>query len=142
MQTFVVLFLGAALGPRLGALTVLLYLAQGAVGLPVFAGTPEKGLGLAYMAGPTGGFLIGFAAAAYVVGWLAEWGWGQSVPKLFLAMLLGHVVLFAFGVAWLAQLIGFEKAWMLGVVPFYAATIFKTALGAFVVPALWQLAKR
>jgi len=142
MQTFVVLFLGAALGPRLGALTVLLYLAQGAVGLPVFAGTPEKGLGLAYMAGPTGGFLIGFAAAAYVVGWLAERGWGQSVPKLFLAMLLGHVVLFAFGVAWLAQLIGIEKAWMLGVVPFYAATIFKTALGAFVVPALWQLAKR
>ena len=142
MQTFVVLFLGAALGPRLGALTVLLYLAQGAVGLPVFAGTPEKGLGLAYMAGPTGGFLIGFAVAAYVVGWLAERGWGQSVPKLFLAMLLGHVVLFAFGVAWLAQLIGIEKAWMLGVVPFYAATIFKTALGAFVVPALWQLAKR
>jgi len=142
MQTFVALFLGAALGPRLGALTVLLYLAQGAVGLPVFAGTPEKGLGLAYMAGPTGGFLIGFAAAAYVVGWLAERGWGQSVPKLFLAMLLGHVVLFAFGVAWLAQLIGIEKAWMLGVVPFYAATIFKTALGAFVVPALWQLAKR
>lgn len=142
MQTFVVLFLGAALGPRLGALTVLLYLAQGAIGLPVFAGTPEKGIGLAYMAGPTGGFLIGFAAAAYVVGWLAERGWGQSVPKLFLAMLLGHVVLFAFGVAWLAQLIGIEKAWMLGVVPFYAATIFKTALGAFVVPALWQLAKR
>src|SRR5690606_14969027 len=68
MQTFVVLFLGAALGPRLGALTVLLYLAQGALGLPVFAGTPEKGIGLAYMLGPTGGYLIGFVPAAYVVG--------------------------------------------------------------------------
>lgn len=142
MQTFVVLFLGAVLGPRLGALTVLLYLAQGAMGLPVFAGTPEKGVGLAYMAGPTGGYLIGFAAGAYVVGWLAERGWDRSVPRLFAAMLLGHVALFAFGLAWLTSLIGFEKAWLLGVVPFYAATLFKTALGACVVPALWQLAKR
>ena len=142
MQTFVVLFLGAALGPRLGALTVLLYLAQGALGLPVFAGTPEKGIGLAYMLGPTGGYLIGFVPAAYVVGWLAERGWDRSVPRLFVAMLLGHIVLFAFGVIWLAQLVGFEKAWALGVVPFYAATLFKTALGACLVPGLWQLAKR
>ncbi|MCL4767339.1 MAG: biotin transporter BioY [Hyphomicrobiaceae bacterium] len=142
MQTFVVLFLGAALGPRLGALTVLLYLAEGAVGLPVFAGTPEKGLGLAYLAGPTGGYLVGFAAGAYVVGWLAERGWDRSVPRLFLAMLLGHVVIFAFGLAWLTQLIGLEKAWMLGVTPFYAATLFKTALGACLVPAAWQLVRR
>lgn len=142
MQTFVALFLGAALGPRLGALTVMLYLAQGAMGLPVFAGTPEKGIGLAYMAGPTGGYLIGFAAGAYVVGWLAEQGWDRSVLRLFMAMLLGHLVIFAFGLAWLTTLIGFEKAWLLGVVPFYAATLFKTALGACVVPALWQLAKR
>lgn len=142
MQTFVALFLGAALGPRLGALTVLLYLAEGAMGLPVFAGTPEKGIGLAYMAGPTGGYLIGFAAGAYVVGWLAERGWDRSVPRLFLAMLLGHIAIFAFGLAWLTSLIGFEKAWMFGVVPFYAATVFKTALGACVVPALWQFAKR
>ena len=142
MQTFVVLFLGAALGARLGTLTVLLYLAEGAVGLPVFAGTPEKGIGLAYMAGPTGGYLIGFAVGAYVVGWLAERGWGRSVPRLFVAMFLGHVAIFAFGIAWLTYLIGFEKAWLVGVAPFYAATLFKTALGAFVVPALWQLAKR
>lgn len=142
MQTFVVLFLGAALGPRLGALTVLLYLAQGAGGLPVFAGTPEKGLGIAYMAGPTGGYLIGFVAAAFVVGWLAERGWDRSVLRLFVAMAVGHLVLFAFGVMWLAQLVGLEKAWLLGVVPFYAATLFKTALGACLMPALWQLAKR
>jgi len=142
MQTFVVLFLGAALGARLGALTVLLYLAEGALGLPVFAGTPEKGLGLAYMAGPTGGYLIGFVASAYAVGWLAERGWDRSVLRLFVAMLLGHVVLLAFGLVWLTQLIGFEKAWMLGIVPFYAATVFKTAFGACLVPALWQLVKR
>jgi biotin transport system substrate-specific component len=142
MQTFVVLFLGAALGARLGALTVLLYLAEGAVGLPVFAGTPEKGLGLAYMAGPTGGYLIGFVAGAFLVGWLAERGWDRSVPRLFVAMMLGHVVILGLGWAWLTQLIGFEKAWMVGVVPFYAATLFKTALGACMVPALWHLAKR
>ena len=142
MQTFVVLFLGAALGARLGALTVLLYLAEGALGLPVFAGTPEKGLGLAYMAGPTGGYLIGFVAGAYLVGWLAERGWDRSVPRLFVAMMLGHVVILGLGWAWLTQLIGFEKAWMVGVVPFYAATLFKTALGAYMVPALWHLAKR
>ncbi|HEX7073930.1 MAG TPA: biotin transporter BioY [Hyphomicrobiaceae bacterium] len=142
MQTFMVLFLGAALGPRLGALTVLLYLTQGAAGLPVFAGTPEKGLGIAYMAGPTGGYLLGFTAGAYVVGWLAERGWDRSVLRLFAAMALGHVVIFAFGVAWLTQLVGLEKAWLLGVTPFYAATLFKTALGACLMPALWQLAKR
>lgn len=142
MQTFVVLFLGAALGARLGALTVLLYLFEGALGLPVFAGTPGKGLGLAYMAGPTGGYLIGFAVGAYVVGWLAERGWDRSVPRLFAAMMLGHAVILGLGLAWLTQLIGFEKAWLLGITPFYAATLFKTALGACVVPALWQLAKR
>src|SRR5262249_11270176 len=87
MQTFVVLCLGAVLGPRLGATTVLLYLAEGAVGLPVFAGTPEKGLGLAYMAGPTGGYLVGFVAGAAVTGWLAERGWDRSIVRLFAAML-------------------------------------------------------
>jgi len=142
MQTFVVLFLGAALGARLGAAVVLLYLLEGALGLPVFAGTPEKGLGLAYMMGPTGGYLVGFVAGAYVVGWLAERGWGQSVPRLFVAMFVGHVVLLGFGYLWLASLIGADKAWMLGIVPFYAATVFKTALGAAVVPALWQLTRR
>lgn len=142
MQTFVVLFLGAALGARLAAATVLLYLLEGAFGLPVFAGTPEKGIGLAYMAGPTGGFLLGFLAGAYVVGWLAERGWDRSVPRLFLAMLVGHAVIFFFGVIWLSQLIGFQNAWQAGVAPFYAATVFKTALGAFLVAGLWQLVKR
>jgi biotin transport system substrate-specific component len=72
MQTFAVILIGAAFGWRLGTATVLFYLAQGAMGLPVFAGTPEKGIGLAYMAGPTGGYLLGFAARAFVTGWLAN----------------------------------------------------------------------
>lgn len=142
LQTLAIFALAAAYGMRLAGATLLIYLVEGALGLPVFAGTPEKGIGLAYMAGPTGGYLIGFAAGAYVVGWLAEQGWDRSVLRLFMAMLLGHLVIFAFGLAWLTTLIGFEKAWLLGVVPFYAATLFKTALGACVVPALWQLAKR
>jgi biotin transport system substrate-specific component len=142
MQTFVVLCLGAVLGPRLGTLTVAAYLLEGAAGLPVFAGTPEKGVGLAYFAGPTGGYLIGFMAGALVTGWLAERGWDRSVPRLFLAMLIGHAAIFAFGVAWLSYLIGFEKAWAGGVAPFYAATLFKTALGALLVPAAWRLQSR
>jgi biotin transport system substrate-specific component len=142
MQTMVVLCLGAALGSRLGTATVLLYLAEGAAGLPVFAGTPEKGLGLAYMAGPTGGYLVGFIAGAFLVGWLAERGWDRSVPRLFAAMLLGHVAIFVFGVSWLAELVGLEKAWLAGVAPFYAATLFKTALAAFLIPATWQLISR
>jgi biotin transport system substrate-specific component len=139
MQTFAVLCLGAVLGARLGALTVLLYLAEGAIGLPVFAGTPEKGIGFAYMTGPTGGYLVGFVIGAYVAGWFAERGWDRSIPRLFLAMLVGHVLIFVPGVLWLANLIGAEKAWTLGVAPFYAATLFKTALGAVLVPAAWRL---
>lgn len=137
MQTFVVLVLGAAYGWRLAAVTVLAYLAQGAVGIPVFAGTPEKGIGLAYMMGPTGGYLIGFLVAAIVVGLLAERGFDRSPFLLFAAMLLGHVVIFACGIAWLGSLIGYDKAWASGVAPFYYATLFKTALGALVVPAAW-----
>jgi biotin transport system substrate-specific component len=137
MQTFVVLVLGAAYGWRLAAVTVLAYLAQGAVGIPVFAGTPEKGIGLAYMMGPTGGYLIGFLVAAIVVGLLAERGFDRSPFLLFAAMLLGHVVIFACGIAWLGSLIGYDKAWASGVAPFYYATLFKTALGALIVPAAW-----
>jgi biotin transport system substrate-specific component len=107
---------------------VLVYLAEGAAGLPVFAGTPEKGIGLAYMAGPTGGYLVGFAAAALVTGWLAERGWTRDLPRLAIMMLLGHVAIFACGVGWLALSIGWGKAVAVGLTPFWAATALKTAL--------------
>lgn len=142
MQTFVVLALAAALGARLGTATVLLYLAQGAVGLPVFAGTPEKGLGLAYMAGPTGGYLIGFLIAAFVVGTLAERGFDRTIPRMFAAVALGHAIIFAFGWGWLATLVGADKAWVVGVAPFYAATLAKTSLAALTLPAAWALVRR
>jgi len=140
MQTLAVLIIGSAFGWRLGAATVLFYLAQGAMGLPVFAGTPEKGIGLAYMVGPTGGYLLGFVAGAALVGWLAERGWSGSLAWWLAAMFLGHVVIFAFGTAWLGTLIGLEKAWMLGVAPFYLATLFKTLLAALCMKAGWSVA--
>ena len=137
LQTLVVLVIGASFGWRLGAATVLLYLAEGAAGLPVFAGTPEKGIGLAYMMGSTGGYLAGFVLAALLTGFMAERGLTKSIPGALLTMALGHAVIFAAGFAWLATLMGVDKAFMLGVAPFYAATAIKTALGAALLPASW-----
>ena len=99
LQTLVVLVLGAAYGGRLGAATVIVYLAEGAVGLPVFAGPVG---GLAPLMGPTAGYLLGFVAAALITGWLSERGWDGSVPLLFVAMGLGHIVILAAGFGWLA----------------------------------------
>jgi biotin transport system substrate-specific component len=138
MQTFVVVGLGAALGWRLGAATVALYLLEGALGLPVFAGTPEKGLGLAYMAGPTGGYLLGFVIAAAATGWLAERGLDRNILTMSLATLAGTAIIFIPGVAWLAWLIGWEKALQFGLYPFVLGGIAKSLLAAIVFPAAWK----
>ena len=142
MQTFVVLVLGAAYGPRLGMATMLLYFVEGAMGLPVFAGTPEKGIGIAYMMGPTGGYLAGFVLAAGLTGWMAERGWDRSVAGVLIAMSLGHLLILGIGALWLAQLIGWEKAWLFGLAPFWAATILKTLLAAAALPLAWRLTGR
>ena len=144
MQTFVVLFLGFALGSRLGAATVLLYLVEGALGLPVFAGTPEKGIGLAYMVGPTGGFLAGFVVAAYVTGWLAERGFDRRLVTAALASLAGLVPIYALGLAWLGAVIGWDKPVLeFGLYPFLPAEALKLALLAAVLPLAWRgLSKR
>ena len=110
LQTLVVLLIGVAFGWRMGSATVLAYLAQGALGLPVFAGTPEKGLGLLYMAGPTGGYLVGFALAAGLTGWLAERGLDRSAIGTAIAMIAGNLVIYVIGLIWLANFVGFEKA--------------------------------
>jgi biotin transport system substrate-specific component len=135
LQTLVVLMIGAAYGWRLGSATVIAYLAEGAVGLPVFAGPVG---GLAPLVGPTAGYLAGFVAAAFITGWLSERGWDRSVPRLFVAMGLGHIVILAAGFAWLAfgMKLGVEKAWLVGIVPFVAASVIKNALGAAFVPAI------
>jgi len=136
MQTLAVLVIGAAFGWRLGALTILAYLAEGAMGLPVFAG---KGAGLGYMMGPTGGYLLGFILAAAVTGYLSERGYTRSVVGALAVMALGHVVLFVPGYLWLASLFGAQKAYAVGIAPFYLATLLKTGLGAALLPAAWRI---
>jgi len=141
LQTLVVLMIGAAYGARLGAATVLAYLAEGAIGLPVFAGPVG---GLAPLFGPTAGYLAGFVVAAFVTGWLAERGWDGSVVRLFVAMALGHIAILGLGFGWLAfgLHLGVEKAWLVGVAPFIAASLVKNALGAALLPALRHLLDR
>ena len=143
IQTFVVFLIGVAFGWRLGAVTLLLYMAEGAAGLPVFAGTPEKGIGLTYMAGPTGGYLLGFVIAALIVGWLAQRGWDRNVLKTIVAMLLGTVVIYLPGVLWLGATIGWDKPVLdYGLTPFLLGDAFKIALAAAVLPLTWKILRR
>jgi len=148
MQTFAILVIGMAYGARLGGATVLLYLAEGALGLPVFAG----GGGIAYFTGPTTGYLVGFLAAAVIVGALAERGWDRSVSKTLLANTLGTLVIFIPGVLWLAAFLmrangldaptGLMSAWTAGALPFLAGAAAKIALAAAVMPLAWRLVGR
>lgn len=151
LQTLAVLLIGAAYGSRLGAATVVLYILEGMAGLPVFTNTPPLVAGPAYMLTPTGGFLIGFVFAAYIVGFFAERGYDRSIAKLAGVMLLAEVVLFACGFAWFANFallasgafgIGAEKAWAYGVQPFLAGEFVKVALAATIMPTLWSLLSR
>ncbi len=136
LQTLAIMVIAASFGMRLGIATLLLYLAEGAFGLPVFAGTPEKGIGLAYMIGPTGGYLVGFVLAVGLVGWLAERGFDGNVFKLFGVMLAGDVVIFALGIFWLGTVLGWDKPvldW--GLYPFILGDVTKIALAASAVVA-------
>lgn len=142
MQPLAVIGLALALGRNLGVATVLFYLAQGAAGLPVFTGTPEKGIGLAYMAGPTGGYLVGFLLAAVVVGALADRGWSKSFGLALVAAAVGLVLNYAPGVAWLSTFYGLEKAVQFGVMPFIVKDIVAAALAGLIIPALWALARK
>ena len=142
LQTLAVLIIGMAYGWRLGAATVALYLAQGAVGLPVFAGTPEKGIGLAYMIGPTGGFLLGFLLAALAVGYLAERGWDRNIFTTAGAMLIGNVLIYVPGLFWLASIIGWNKSIEFGITPFLMGDLFKLVLAALFMPLIWNTVEK
>lgn len=137
LQTLAVLLIAATFGFRLGVATLLLYLLEGAVGFPVFQSTPEKGIGLAYMVGPTGGFLIGFLMMTAIVGWAVDRGWGRSVLKLFAVMLVAEAVMMALGFSWLAYLIGAEKSWQFGVAPFILPDLIKVGIAAALPPAVY-----
>ncbi len=140
-QTFAVLMVGALLGSRRGALSVLAYLMQGLAGLPVFS---HGRAGLAVFFGPTGGYLVGFVLAAYVVGRLAEWGWDRRPVTTILAMMLGNVVLYGCGLAWLACLVHLlgrplGSVLAVGLYPFLPGEIVKIALATTLLPAGWAL---
>lgn len=137
MQTLVVLVLGMTLGSRLAFATLALYLAEGMAGLPVFAGTPEKGVGLAYMMGPTGGYLLGYLFAATLTGWLAERGFDRTLPRAALALLIGNLAIYLPGLAWLGSVVGWDKPVLqYGLIPFLAGDALKLALGACLLPLL------
>ncbi len=146
LQTLVVMALGAALGARLAVAAVVLYVVQGALGMPVFANTPPLVPGLAYLFGPTGGFLLGFAAAAGLIGAAADRGAMRSPLYFAIVLAFGNVVLLAIGFAWLALVaqtasggmgIGFAKAWAIGVQPFMLANTIKLAIAALAIPLLY-----
>jgi len=138
MQTLVVLLIGMSYGPRLGAITIAAYLAQGAMGLPVFA----SGAGLLYMAGPTGGYLAGFLAASIVMGALAQRGWGKTAASTALAMIIGNLVIYALGVAWLANLFGMSVAINAGVLPFLYGDALKIVIAAGLMPFAWNMVSK
>ena len=140
MQTFVVLFLGIALGPKIGLLTVSLYLFEGIFGLPVFAGTPEKGIGLTYFMGPTGGYLVGFLVATYVAGsFKYEINFSfKNLIKLIFAVSLIYI----FGLLWLGSLIGWDKPiFQFGAQPFLLAELFKMLILSIIAGSLYKIKK-
>ncbi len=135
-QTLAVLLVGALLGSRRGGLCLLTYLVEGIAGLPVFAGGAT---GLAHLLGPAGGYLIGFTAAAYITGLLAERGWDRRTETTLLAMLLGNAVIYAFGLPWLAFFAGVGRVLPLGLYPFIAGDLLKSILAAMLLPSGWRM---
>tara|TARA_B100001123_G_scaffold698_1_gene963 strand:- start:52 stop:603 length:552 start_codon:yes stop_codon:yes gene_type:complete len=139
MQTFVVLFLGIVLGPKIGLLTISLYLFEGIFGLPVFAGTPEKGIGLVYFIGPTMGYLIGFLIAAYFAG---SFKYDKGLINTFLKLIFSVSFIYLFGLLWLGFLIGWDKPiFKLGAQPFLLAELFKMLILTIIAGSLNKIKK-
>jgi len=137
-QTFAVLMIGALFGTWRGSLSVFLYIIIGVVGLPVFA----TGVGFAALKGFTGGYLIGFVPAAYIVGILAERGWDRQIGTTFLAMVFGNMAIYAFGLLWLCCLMGVNKTVLtVGLYPFIVGDVIKIALAAMLLPSGWKWLK-
>ena len=153
MQTFVVLFLGIVLGPKIGLLTVSLYLFEGIFGLPVFAGTPEKGVGIIYFTGPTMGYLIGFLVAVYFAGilnfnkYLLEVlskysNYWINFIYIFMALIFSVSFIYILGLFWLGTLIGWDKPiFKLGAEPFLLAELFKITLLTVLYPWIVKIRK-
>lgn len=141
MQTFAVLTLGVAYGWRLGGGTLLLYLAEGAAGLPVFAGGWSEGGGYQILYGPTAGYLVGFVVAAAVCGRLAERGWDRSLSRTAAAMVIGNAIIYLFGLPWLKYALALDWHTTVdgGLMPFLLGDALKLALGACLLPFAWRV---
>ena len=138
LQTLAIFAIAAAYGRNLAVATLLAYIAEGAAGLPVFT----QGAGLAYLAGPTAGYLAGFVIAAAIVGAAADRGWSAHPVKLGAAMLAGEAVVLVLGAAWMISLFGMEKGLAYGVGPFIVTDLVKLALAAALVTAASGLIAR
>ena len=139
MQTFVVVLMGVTFGWKIGVATISLYLFQGIIGFPVFAGTPEKGLGLIYFIGPTMGYLIGFLFAAFLAGYL---NLKTNIFLIFLKLILSVSIIYILGILWLGHLIGWDKPLLeLGLMPFLLAELFKISLLTIITKKLIKFRK-
>lgn len=142
-QTLAVLFTGAVLGSRRGALALLLYLVEGAVGLPVFAPSVTLPPGLGRLLGPTGGYLLAYPLTAGMVGWLAERSWDRRLKTAVLAMLAGNLLIYLVAVPWLALFKGsLWVALLQGMLPFIPGDLLKIAIAAVALPGAWSLVRR
>lgn len=135
MQTLAVVLIGALYGSSRGAVAVASYVSAGAMGLPVFAG---GAFGIAHLAGPTGGYLFGFIAAAWLTGFLAENGWDRKLWTSLIAMTAGTAAIFAFGIAWLGIFVGYDNVIALGLLPFIPGAIMKLAIASISLPTAWK----
>lgn len=139
MQTFVVLMIGATYGWRLGGATMVAYILEGVIGLPVFA---QFSAGAHVLVGPTAGYLAGFVLAALVTGYLAERGFGRNLATAAISFAAGTVIIFACGLAYLSSLIGMEGAITHGLMPFILSEPTKVALATLLLPGCWKLVRR
>jgi biotin transport system substrate-specific component len=151
LGTFAVLGIGAAYGPRLGLVTILAYMAVGALGYDVFAGSNAERYGLTYMMGTTGGYLVGYVLATLALGWFARAGWDRSFVRMAVAMLIGNALIYVPGVAWLYQLIEagmfnpevyatpWDQALAWGLTPYLIGDGVKLLAAAVILPVLWKL---
>ena len=139
MQTLIVLVIGIGFGWKLGLATVSLYLFEGIIGLPVFSGTPEKGIGLIYFTGPTMGYLIGFLVAVYISG---KFNYDNNLVKNFLKLMLATSFIYILGMSWLGSLIGWDKPiFQLGAQPFLLAELFKILIATFAINQIKKINK-
>ena len=138
MQTFVIFLIGMTYGVRLSFATVALYLFEGAAGLQVFA----SGGGIVYLTGPTAGYLYGMLFASVIISYLANLGLSKTYFKATISLIFGSIIIFAFGIIYLGSIIGYEKAIVVGLLPFIPSELFKIALAVALIPTIQKIIKK